>query len=553
MVKQVILQRWEAVERWLTKANDEDVSCINRYFCTAWLLAFVYAVLRYPKLSYHAELWAEQGADFLETVMHLPLSEGIWVTGAGYLHTLPRVVSYLAYTFFPLAWFPAVTSLTGLAVVSFCAAVFNLRGFRSIVSSDRLRFAVTLLLGLIFFPNFYNYTYVNFSYHGMVLCFLMFFYDMRRLNVGAYAAISILMALLCASKFHFVLLLPFFLVSIAWNIRERTYRDAVAFLPPLIAIVVQIVAVHNIVQTDAFIRNGTVANAGSVAIAQHLFYGFTEYVQLYANLFPFFLAAMVCALVWYVLYRLYVRRILTRRQLAFILTGQLVAIAFAMVSGLHGGTPLHFFLPNWMKVDRRHVVSIAIIGVSLWGTWWALLHCHGLLPHRQKLVCKLLLVFCLWASFVSVNRSHNDYGEPRSSWQEYHALLLRDSYYIPCDPGPGGDNLTMLPADNVLHDCRFLKKYTQATGASVDIRGAMSDAQELQVAYLDVAQPGKVAIRAYDDAGSLLGEGRMISRPERRLKYVLFDTPVMHPARLDVTDADGQPLSMPYDVLLVGK
>lgn len=566
----------------------QEGTCWNRYFLLAWGVCLFYLAARYPSLSYHPEIWAEQGTDFFLTSAYTPLLHGFLTMGAGYIHLYPRTISYLTQWLFPAAWFPLVTSLAGLLTISFIAAFFNLRQYRSILSSDRLRFAVTLLLGLVFFPQYESCTFINCSYYGTVLGFLLIFYDVKRLPRLAYAGLALMLGLLCASKFHLMVFLPVYAGLIVWHWRQGDRKNALFFAPAVFCMLVQLDRVIWALHRDSFIIDATPAHHGVLSIIWHMLCGALAYVQMYANGLPFVLAAAVFAFVWLVIGRGILHGVLTLRQVMFILLAHVVAIGFSMINGLHGnpwflgdvtkaaswfatlgGDPqgalwqvispiVGAFYSHRMGANRGHLMQIAVIGITLLGVCRALFRMPSPVQRHAKAVRWGLAILCLWTMGISLKQSSEFAGWSKgtgrsSSWEAYHLLVDRPSYFVPVNPWLAEHDLSHQWA--MLHDCRYLGEYRATEGISLDIREGMENAkgQELQVAYLDVKQDGIVVVRAYGDDGVLLGEGRMISRVERPLKYVLFDTPVRHPSRLEITDADGAPLVEPYDILLVGK
>ena len=66
---------------------------INYYFIFSILLIIILKCVEYPSQTYHAEIWAETGNNFLQNAVGKNVWQNIWTPDAGYLPWFQRSIA----------------------------------------------------------------------------------------------------------------------------------------------------------------------------------------------------------------------------------------------------------------------------------------------------------------------------------------------------------------------------------------------------------------------------------------------------------------------------
>lgn len=98
-------------------------------------------------------LWAEDGFVFLKDSIMLG-SNSVLISYGGYYHTIPRIISLIAYHFFPVILYPYVFMISCTFFYSLTVSKLVSDDFKSLISEKWIRFSLSILL--CFVPGLYE-------------------------------------------------------------------------------------------------------------------------------------------------------------------------------------------------------------------------------------------------------------------------------------------------------------------------------------------------------------------------------------------------------------
>ncbi len=485
---------------------------LNWYFLLSFLSIFVYIFFKYPTLSYHSELWAEQGTNYLYHAINSSFMVNLLATDAGYLVLIPRLIAYFAVKIFPIYYFPYLTNLFGLIFVSFTISFINSCKFRSLISSDCYRFVISLILGYFLLPYHENLTYVNFSYHGLLLCSLLLFFPVNKLKFSLRIALSLFIALLCLNKFHYVIFFPIYFVITITGVRKKR-PNSLFYLPSLVAFVIQILNILSISASDSMIQ-GRLHTSLPQYLSNELD-AIGAYIQSFLPASPSYCALIVWCIIFVRTMYLYRYSLITKSQFYFLLLLNYLAISFVCISALAHDIPNFNLLEiNRMARNRTEFITIycSFFCICVW-----IFYNVGLIVTRKKhqLVISVCCVCFIAGEFVSLATTESgNYGEldGQSEWSSYSSQFKNQSYFIPVDPFL--PNHIWFLSKNV----RIVDNSFSSTGQTIvfpqgvkDLFGVIVDSASLIT-----------EVKAFDCKGSYVGEGTVLTKERRYRKLVLF-------------------------------
>jgi hypothetical protein len=115
-----------------------------------WILSgviFALLILRHPESVTHPQFWAEDGSVFFRWQFLYGLKACLFQPYNGYLCVMQRLIAAFA-SWFPVYYIPLVYAICSSAIDSVCCSLFVLPFFRNILSSDRMRMAVCILMAI---------------------------------------------------------------------------------------------------------------------------------------------------------------------------------------------------------------------------------------------------------------------------------------------------------------------------------------------------------------------------------------------------------------------
>ena len=497
----------------------------NFFFWLSLFIIFSVLFLEFPTLSYRSEIWAEQGTNYLINARYLSFFKNLFVTDAGYLVILPRLIAVLTYYIFPLKYYAVVTNLCGLFFASLSAAFFSRKCFRHIISSDFVRFIISLLLGFGMSNNYENHTYVNFVYHMCYFCFFAVFCDKTKMNGFVFAIFTLVNAFACCSKFHFVLFfLPYLIFGII-AIKKRRWRDIIFYAASLFMILLQICHTIFTYKQNGFVQSQVVFSGSPKSIFTMLpklaVKAFVFHVQCYADKLDILYCIFILCGICFAVYRMYKAAKISGEQVIFFFLANYVSIGFLGISSLAHLKAVH--MGNQLGFGRATFVSVEITFIAI---CFALYH----LWKWKKCILFPVAAFVLYShNLADFNRhpflNRDIYPErsaSNSQWNAYSSLFEYDDFYIPINPEGWAISKGNHIVDRV------------SVGDSEKIR--MPQNAMIRALYIESRNINASGCNAYSSDGKLLGTGKIISASPKT--YVFFEEKVQ-PDYICFFDQDG--------------
>ena len=535
---------------------------MNMYFLASFVLLLAFYVIRFPILSYQSELWAEQGTNYLYNAMENDIWDNLTATDAGYLVIYPRILAMLTYYVFPLKFFPYVTNMAALINIGFFVSYFCSKDYRRIISSDAARMAICLFLGLLILPHFENFSYVNWSYHGILFCLLLLWGDIDSWSKKRYFFLMGIAAVLSASKFHFVLFFPLYALFIAYHLKNKNYRKGCFFLPAFLMIVLQICSVLTLVGKDGFITNNTAAQMPLTDIVMRMVNGMVWVVQFFAPGRPLLLSVLIFGIVIYFLKRSYRTY---SWETGFILSCMYVAFAYRAISQLAFFVPypLNLFKAELPILTRLDFVSYVLILASEIVFVYLLrkIYKDRAVIFRLSLVILIVLNFRVFkAKFIDIKNnpivSMTEQQFENSGWNRYYQLLGNNAFVIPLNPSLSENNLfawgmgkNVEPLANIV-----IADTAKPESSLIPISYKPGKADYLCAVYMRYTLNEDIKILAFDDAVNIIDEVSIFNDKNNPRKYFYFKKNIS-PKYLRIVREDGSDIDIDScnAVLIVGR
>ena len=500
----------------------------KRLILCSFFILWVFYIFLYPSLSYNPQVFAEQGSNYLFYAYNKTFGQNIWKDDAGYLVWLPRVIALLVSAIASPYWFIVLCNLIALALSSFFVSFINHQSLRSLLPGDMRRFWLGLILGLCVLPNYEVFTYINFSYIGFIFVALLLFADKEHMRAAEYIAYSALCALLCISKFHFVLFAPFFAFFMIIHHRQNQRRSMYFYIPALCTIIIQLLYVALTMKyTDSVANSYTMADLGMKGMIITLLRGVLLWFTAYSTHFRFLhhivavhLAGMIllCGFAYCVFVSWKKREISTSIFMTVILLN-LLALSFAIISSLNQSSGIKgIFLYNAPYSFGRQGFMVYIM---IWLSVAVFLLNVARLPWPSgKQGKNILLMMTAALSLCTVLPKMLSIDSPSkglSDWKNLHVLLKNSQYYIPVNPPGWGLSL------GISKGISFHKKYEAVHGV-LDIGDAAALRKEVAAVIVEYPAQERLYAIAYDKTGRVISRADMISDIKARYKYLLFET-----------------------------
>lgn len=517
----------------------------NKYFFATFFILWCFYILKYPTLSYNSEVWAEQGTNYLYHAYNSNLWDNIWMPDAGYLVWLPRFIALIVSYIFSPFYFIYITSFIGLAVIAYCISFINHESFRDIVGSDKERFVLSMVLGVFIIPYYENFTFVNFAYHGFIFCSLLIFMDKEKLDTREYWIYSILSALFCISKFHYVVFLPVLLGAIAIHYYQKEKKSILFFVPSIITILIQVIYVLQISSKSSSVKSDTIIDESIFSVILTSLKGVYFWLQAYAvnfdfignallvNLFSLFVILFLILL----LVKKWFKQELPYKTILLLITFNIIAVGYSSISSLShlkdlnvnfSNTEFYFNRINFMTYDLVWIAGMIF-----------------LFNLKHKITKNTLLVIFMFLSIsITLNKGTSQYKWPDikfsySEWANYYKLFNKEQYCIPVNP----DSRIILKNCSKINENKNNKPISK-----IKFGKASRTVLSLLVTY---PYKEEVYAVAYDIDGSKIGEAKMLSNENRIFKYLLFDNAVI-PYKIMIFKKHNDKIAKIYGVTIYG-
>lgn len=223
-----------SIERLKKKFGDIR-GYVSKYFSKPWVVCLSTLILmafilfcRKPDAFFNPQFWAEDGVIFFKQNFDYGLKSLI-MPYAGYLHTAPRIVAFIA-SWFPVSMTPAIYNFFALAVTLLPAvAIFNSRCF--------IPFKPLVALSIVLVPHF-GEVFMNITSAHWYLCLLLLilFCMDPPTRIHQYI-LDYLIVIICGLTGPFIIFLfPVFFVKL---FIKKSYYNLVMLLVALLCVLIQ--------------------------------------------------------------------------------------------------------------------------------------------------------------------------------------------------------------------------------------------------------------------------------------------------------------------------
>ncbi len=498
----------------------------NRYFLRSFLILLAFYIVLFPSMSYNPQVWVEQGSNYLFYAYNKTFAQNVWKDDAGYLVWLPRLIALLVSAIASPYWFIAICNLIVLMLIAFFVSFINHHSLRSLIPNDRQRFYVGLILGLCVLPYYEIFTYINFSYIGFLFITFLLFADKEQMRTGEYRAYCLLCALLCISKFHFVLFIPFFIGFMIYHQRCGQKRSMQFYIPSLCTMLIQLLYVAITMKyADSVANRYTVIGMGAeglLMVLRGILLYFTAYSTHFRILtyFPLvtFLGLVALGYFAYLVIASYKKQLISRHIFLVIIICNLISLGFALMASLNKASDVFviFFESKGFAFGRQGFVvydmlwlSIVIFFLNVKEIPWPKI------PNAKKTLIILVAILTLGTVLPKVRHGDRQLTG-LSDWKNLHVLVKNPQYYLPVNPPEGGLKM------GISHGVSFYKKYDINQGI-LDINDIAGEGKNVAALIFEYPYKAKLKAIAYDQNSQEIAHAQMISGLKARFKYLLFD------------------------------
>lgn len=262
------------------KVRDQTV---NYNFLLCAVLIITITIYRLPSLTVLNQIWAEGATNFYMGALNNGWITNLKQLDAGYLPLLTRLITLILVKVLHITlYFPLISQLISLLLISIFASIICLNYFRKIIASDLLRFFISLCLGLGLFHDYELYTFINFSYLGVIPSLFIMFVDLEKMKKVKIVFFSMLFFFIVSSKAYFIVFLPLYLLLLGCHIRRKNFKSVSFYLSTSISMLIQIIVVITNRGTWTTQSESNVSESGLLHMA---FQGISLYIKNFYHLF----------------------------------------------------------------------------------------------------------------------------------------------------------------------------------------------------------------------------------------------------------------------------
>ena len=217
-----------------------------KIYLTTVLLIFFIINIKAPTLTFNAQPFAEQVFNFMFNGTRASFLKNIFISDAGYWPLYQRLIGLVIIKLgFNAYWTGVLTSNAAVLTVALMVSIFTLNYFEK-YGNIIFRFIISMLFGTFNIVTYTEtHTFIDFSYMNIILLFLIFLIDLKKLNKKQYASLMILTVLLCISKSYYILLLPLALVVLVLFWRKLIKREKIFLATILISCLLQTMYIYS--------------------------------------------------------------------------------------------------------------------------------------------------------------------------------------------------------------------------------------------------------------------------------------------------------------------
>lgn len=206
--------------------EENKKNSIILFLCTTAIIIIVLCI-KAPMLTFKVEPFAELATNFYSNGKIYSIWNNIFITDAGYLPLLQRIVSIFIIKILRLSPVWAITLMQDFAIIFIAtiSSVFCLKEFSN-YGNRIFRFTVSVILGTcaIVYTYYDSHSFINFTYYGIVWIILMSMIELNDLSKKKFAAVVIFSSLICISKSYYVILIPIIVLIYLLKRKEMSKR-----------------------------------------------------------------------------------------------------------------------------------------------------------------------------------------------------------------------------------------------------------------------------------------------------------------------------------------
>lgn len=501
------------------------------FFWCAFVAIIIIKIIHFPSLTVRPEIFAETGINFFYHAFHSSLWENITTLDSAYLPWFPRLIAVITVKFLHIiTLYPFIVQWFSIAFIALSCGIIALPAFRVLITSDFARFLLAIAVSVI--QDYDLNTFVNFTYYGVILAFLVFYIDIEKLQQKKFIATVVLLFLIFPSKPYFVIFAPFYFLSFLHAYYKKYKKTAILYFCTLIAFVIQALTMllnrdfwlqrpGNITTSLNFFEILKKAGAYFISTYEKTFFGASP-LALSHHIFLWLLILVICTLTiraWRQKNMRVVHIFLASHTMAFL------AILLSILTIDNIQTPSSLFDFPDILTNRRFFFSaiLLFIGNSI---------IISSFFKNQHVQIGCILFFILTSGFFGIQRGNEFYTTKEisySQWGFYNELVNDEHYCIPVNPYPWimayNCEYLLAPSTDQIQTTSQITSY-YLSGTSTDLLNDELHAIILDQRTKQIPPDTTVTIIAYDRNHDLLGTAKQIIPSTFDYVYFLFDTPV---------------------------
>lgn len=191
---------------------------------TLMFMAMIYLL---DSSIYLEPTYAEAVTNFLKFAREEKFTDNLFITDAGYLPLLPRVITllYVKVLRIPSSYVLYFMQFTACLICSMIWAFFVLYPFRGIMKlPNRILWCILVMLTCFCEETLF---FTNHAYWGIYFLLLMMIADLKEFHGLSYICLTAFGALVCLSKGTYAVILPLAVLCMVFMYRGMTVRDRV--------------------------------------------------------------------------------------------------------------------------------------------------------------------------------------------------------------------------------------------------------------------------------------------------------------------------------------
>ncbi len=214
----VILVQLAAVSIFSPRPNE------RRLFWLAFFIVLLGLCHKFPPLTFMAEPYHEAGSNFFKLTAEYPWRESVFIKDFTYWPLFQRLISkFYMKVIGRDEWAFLFMYMTMTALLAAACSMFCLKAYGRYMKKE-FRFICCVFLGLTpMVSSLGAMFFINAVYFGLLYLFMIVMLDLNALSRRVYMLV-LFSCVVCISKAHYILLMPFALACLAYCLIRRTNR-----------------------------------------------------------------------------------------------------------------------------------------------------------------------------------------------------------------------------------------------------------------------------------------------------------------------------------------